>query len=231
MSVDLNKSIVVNFKTYEQAVGSKAVELAKICDGVASETGANVVVAVQAADIKAVSDAVSIPVFAQHIDAVGFGSNTGWVLAESVVAAGASGTLISHSEHKLGIEDIKSRVEKAKSIGLTSIVCSGKDTNEDTIEETKAIASLGPDFVAAEPPDLIGGDVSVTSRPELVTGVVEAVNEVNSGVGVLTGAGVKTEDDVKDALKLGTLGVLLASGVTKADDPLKALTDLAKGLR
>ena len=231
MNVNLGKSIVVNFKTYEQATGVKAVELAKVCDEVASELKANIVVAVQAVDIKQVVDAVSIPVFAQHIDPVKYGSHTGWILPEAVVDAGAVGTLISHSEHKLGLDDIEARVVKAGEVGLTTIVCSGKKTNEETITETKAIAALKPDFVAAEPPDLIGGDVSVTTRPELVTGVVDAVNEVDSGVGVLTGAGVKTGEDVRDALKLGTLGVLLASGVTKAADPKKALVDLAEGVQ
>ncbi len=230
MTVDLRRSVVVNFKTYEQATGAKAVALAKVCDEVARELGANIVVTVQAVDLKAVADAVGIPVFAQHIDPVRYGSNTGWVLAEAVKEAGAVGTLINHSEHKLPLEEIRKRIERAREIGLTTIVCSGKDSNEETIDETKAIAALKPDFVAAEPPDLIGGDVSVTTRPELVTGVVDAVNEVDSGVGVLTGAGVKTGDDVRDALKLGTLGVLLASGVTKAKDPAAALKNLCRGL-
>ena len=228
--MDLSRSIVVNFKTYEQASGAKAIALAKVCDEVASELGTNIVVAVQAVDLKAVADAVGIPVFAQHIDPVKYGSNTGWILPEAVVEAGAAGTLISHSEHKLPVYDIKPRVDKAREVGLTSIVCSGMESNEETITETKAIAALKPDYVAAEPPDLIGGDVSVTTRPELVTGVVDAVKSVDSSVGVLTGAGVKTEADVRDALKLGTLGVLLASGVTKAKDPKKALEDLCKGL-
>ncbi|MFH1402996.1 MAG: triose-phosphate isomerase [Candidatus Altiarchaeota archaeon] len=230
MAVDLSKSIVVNFKTYAEATGGKALALAKICDEVAAETGANIIVAVQPTDIKTIADAVSIPVFAQHIDPVKYGSSTGWIMPEAVKQAGAVGTLISHSERKLDLDGIRARVEAAREAGLTSIVCSGKKTNDETIEETKAIAALKPDFVAAEPPDLIGGDVSVTTRPELVTGVVDAVNGIDPGVGVLTGAGVKTGDDVRDALKLGTIGVLLASGVTKAADPRKALMALAAGI-
>ncbi|MBD3388475.1 MAG: triose-phosphate isomerase [Candidatus Altiarchaeales archaeon] len=230
MTVDLDRSIVVNFKTYEQATGAKAVKLAGICDEVAEEAGANIVVAVQAVDIRAVAEAVSIPVFAQHIDPVKYGSSTGWILPEAVLEAGAVGTLISHSEHKLAVFDIEPRVNKARELGLTSIVCSGMESNEETIKETKEIAALKPDFIAAEPPDLIGGDVSVTTRPDLVRGVVEAVKEVDPDVSVLTGAGVKTGDDVHDALELGTRGVLLASGVTKAEDPKKALMDLCKGL-
>jgi len=43
---------------------------------------------------------------------------------------------------------------------------------------------------------------------------------------VLCGAGVKTGKDVKRALELGAVGVLLASGVVKSKDPKKALQDL-----
>jgi len=230
MKVNLEKSIVVNFKTYEQATGKRALELARVCEKVAKEHSANIVVACQATDIRSIAEAFDIPVFAQHIDPVKYGSATGWVLPEAVVEAGAVGTLISHSERKLAIEEIGKRIESAKKVGLAQIVCSGQDTNEKTIDETKAICALGPDFVAAEPPELIGGDVSVTTRPELVTGVVDAVAAVDASVGVLTGAGVKTGQDVADAIRLGTLGVLLASGVTKAQDPEAALIDLASGI-
>ena len=231
MTVDLSKSIVVNFKTYEEATGDRALALARACGKVAAKTGANIVVAVQAVDIARISKAVSIPVFAQHIDPAKYGSCTGWILPEALIQAGAVGTLINHSERKLTIDEIKARVEKAKQVGLTTIVCSGMKTNDETIAETKKIAALGPDYIAAEPPELIGGDVSVTTRPELITAVVAAVAEVNGAVGVLTGAGVKTGEHVRDAIRLGTKGVLLASGVTKAADPKKALLDLAAGLK
>ncbi|MBD3261805.1 MAG: triose-phosphate isomerase [Candidatus Altiarchaeales archaeon] len=230
MTVDLSESIVVNFKTYEKATGVKALDLALTCEEVAEETEANIVVAVQPTDIMRVVENVDIPVFAQHVDDVGYGSNTGWILAESLAEAGAVGSLINHSEHKLSIPEIESRIKKIKQVGLTSIVCSGLETEEESIEETKKICVFKPDYVAVEPPDLIGGDVSVTSRPELITSVVEAVQQVNPHVGVLTGAGVKSKEHVAKALELGTKGVLLASGVVKSHDPKAALTDLVEGL-
>jgi triosephosphate isomerase (TIM) len=219
MKVDLRKCIVVNFKTYQEATGDNAAKLAKACDEVASSQKANIVAAVQATDIRAIAAQNRIPVFAQHIDPVKYGSATGWILPEAVLQAGARGTLINHSERKLTIEEINARILRAKEVGLTTIVCSGMKTGEETIKETRMIAALGPDYIAAEPPELIGGDVSVTTRPELITAVVDAVKAVNPSVGVLTGAGVKTGDHVRDAIKLGTQGVLLASGVTKAKDP------------
>jgi triosephosphate isomerase len=95
------------------------------------------------------------------------------------------------------------------------------------IDEARALAALVPTFVAVEPPELIGGDVSVTSAdPEVVSSTAEAVKETNGGVGVLCGAGVKTGADVAMAVELGTSGVLLASGVTKSPDQASALTNL-----
>ena len=57
-----------------------------------------------------------------------------------------------------------------------------------------------------------------------------AVKEVNPNVRVLCGAGVKNGQDVATALALGAEGVLLASGVTKANDPAGVLADLVSQL-
>jgi triosephosphate isomerase len=95
------------------------------------------------------------------------------------------------------------------------------------VKEAIALAALGPDFVAVEPPELIGGDVSVTSAdPEIVSGTARAVRDVSASVGILCGAGVKSGSDVSKAIELGTSGVLLASGVTKSADPVASLKDL-----
>ena len=89
------------------------------------------------------------------------------------------------------------------------------------------MATLSPRFIAVEPPELIGGDISVTTAdPAIVSGTAEAVRAVNPNVRVLCGAGVKNGEDVAKAIELGTEGVLLASGVTKANDPLFVLRDL-----
>ena len=49
-----------------------------------------------------------------------------------------------------------------------------------------------PDYVAVEPPELIGGDISVTTAdPTIVSGTAAAVREISKQVGILCGAGVK----------------------------------------
>ena len=60
------------------------------------------------------------------------------------------------------------------------------------VEEAKALAELNPTFIV-EPPELIGGDISVTTAGQpIVSDTVAAVKAVNPSVRVLCGAGVKT---------------------------------------
>jgi len=218
--------IIVNVKTYSEAIGEKAVELAEIMDKLAKETSASLAIAVQHTDIQKVADSVDIPVLAQHIDPISPGSHTGWVLPETVKEAGANGTLINHSEHRLKLADIDTCVRRAEENKLTTVVCS------NNIRASKAIAALEPDFVAVEPPELIGGDISVTTaNPEIVKGTVEEVRKISKNIGILCGAGVKNGKDVEKAIELGTDGVLLASGVVKAQDKEKVLRDLISGLK
>ncbi len=217
--------IVLNVKTYAQAVGNKSLEIAKIMEKVSEETGVSMAISVQATDIKTVSENVSIPVYAEHIDPIKPGSHTGWSLPEAIKDAGAVGTLINHSEHRLKLADIDTCIKRAKEIGLDQIVCS------NNVETSKAVATLKPDFVAVEPPELIGGDISVTKAdPDIIKNSVNAVEKIDADVKVLCGAGVKTGEDVKAAVELGSKGVLLASGIVKADDKEKVVRNLASGL-
>ena len=93
--------IIVNFKTYLESTGKRAVELSKNAEKAAKETGASIVVAPQFVDIARVAEAVEIPVFAQHMDPIKPGNSTGHVLAEAIKEAGAVGTLINHAERQL----------------------------------------------------------------------------------------------------------------------------------
>jgi triosephosphate isomerase len=213
--------IVLNMKTYSESTGRNALEIAKIMDKISNESGINMAVSVQPADIKECSKNISIPVFAEHIDPIQPGSHTGWILPESIKSAGAVGTLINHSEHRLKLADIDFCIARAKELDLDQIVCT------NNILTSKAIASLSPNFLAVEPPELIGGDISVTTaNPDIVSGTVNAVKEVNNNVKVLCGAGVKNGFDVAKAIELGSVGVLLASGIIKARNKENIILDL-----
>ncbi|MBD3208957.1 triose-phosphate isomerase [Candidatus Woesearchaeota archaeon] len=182
-----------------------------------------IALAVPAADINHTAGLGLVPVFSEHLDPHRQGATTGHVIAEDVQQNGGVGSLINHSEDPMGEVDIRRAVVRAREAGLTSVVCV-KDA-----QAAAHLASYGPDFVAVEPPELIGGDVSVsTARPELVSDTVAAVKQVKD-VLVLVGAGVKDAADVRKGLELGASGVLVASGVTKAEDIIGALRELAAG--
>jgi triosephosphate isomerase len=218
--------ILVNFKTYKESMGEKAVELAKIAENVHLKTGASIALAPQIVDIKLLIDASETPVFSQHIDAVSYGQFTGYILPESVAESGCVGTLINHSERQLPLNIIEVTVKRAKEAQLISVVC------VDTIDKAKLVARFNPDSIAIEPPELIGSGISVSkAKPEIVAGAVKAVKIINPNVRVLCGAGITNGEDVIAAQKLGAEGILVASGVVKAKDPQAALLDLARSLR
>ena len=211
--------VVVNFKTYETAHGIAAEELARAMASI--ETDARMIAVVSAFDLSAVVDAApKLEVWTQHLDPIGFGSNTGWLHPETAISRGASGTIINHAEHKVSLEHVAMILDSVPE-DFTVCACAAD------IEEARALTALQPNYVAVEPPELIGGDVSVTTAdPEIVISTAAAISEINENVGILCGAGVKNGEDVAMAIQLGTSGVLLASGVTKVADPVSALADL-----
>lgn len=210
--------LVVNFKTYRNGSRSKAESLAVNCEETAEKLGKNIVLAVQNTDIHRISEKVDLPVFAQHSDSNGFGAHTGKDIIPTLKYNGAEGVIINHSEDQESIEEIGKIVDKAREHNLTSIVC------VDSSELAEKVSAFEPDYIAYEPEELIGGDVSVSkARPEILEKVVEHVE-----LPVLAGAGVKTVEDVKKTLELGGKGILVASGIVKADDQIKALENLLK---
>ena len=215
--------VVVNFKTYQTAHGTSAEELALAMSGI--DTDARMIAAVSALDLAAVvAAAPDLEVWCQHLDPVGFGSNTGWLHPETAIERGATGTLINHAEHKVSIEHVAMLLDQVPE-GFEVCACAAD------VDEAMALAALVPTYVAVEPPELIGGDTSVTSAdPGIVSGTTAAVREVSDEVGILCGAGVKTGADVAKAIELGSIGVLLASGVTKAEDYRAALSGLISEL-
>ncbi len=214
--------MVVNFKTYMEATGKRAIELAKVAEDVSRETGVTIIVAPQFTDIKPVSKTVDIPIFSQHMDAVKPGAHTGHVLAEAVKSAGADGSLLNHSERRINPSEITESVKLCAEADLRSLVCA------DTTEASVGIAKMMPDMIAIEPPELIGTGISVSkARPELITESVNEIRKLNRGVKVLCGAGVTSAEDVSKALELGSEGVLVASSIVKSKNPRIVLQSMA----
>ncbi len=212
--------VLVNLKAYP----CDPIEVATAAADVADDSGVRVAVAPQAAHIDAVAD-TGVETWAQHISPNEHGSHTGSTLAEAVADAGAVGTLLNHSENRLKLADIDASLDAADRTDLETIVCANNPA------QIGAAAALGPDAVAVEPPELIGTGTPVSKAdPDIVTGAVDAAARVDGDVDVLCGAGISTGEDLVSASDLGATGVLLASGVAKADDPRAALEDLVEPL-
>jgi triosephosphate isomerase (TIM) len=209
--------VIVNCKTYPEATGEKAVKLAKLCEEMAELYDMDIRIAVQATDISRVADAVKIPVYAQHVDAAVPGKTTGAVTAHALKKAGASGSLLNHSEHHLTTAQIKDCLLQLKKEKLDAIVCA---STVHKLEEYDVY--LEPTMFVIEPPELIAGEVSVSVvRPDVVGSAVHATRRM-----LLVGAGVKDYNDLSVALHLGARGVLLSSHIVLAKDQRKALQKL-----
>jgi triosephosphate isomerase len=212
--------IVVNFKTYQSASGESAEQLAKVMEQFVNRNYRMIAV-VSAFDLSSIStNSDELEVWSQHLDPVVKGSHTGWLEPDLAIQRGAVGTIINHAEHKVTLEHVKDLMAMLPE-NFPICACAAD------VDEAIALAKLGPTFIAVEPPELIGGDISVTSAdPSIVSNTVAAVKSTNPNVRVLCGAGVKNGADVKMAIELGAEGVLLASGVTKASDVNSVLDDL-----
>jgi len=217
--------ILVNLKTYKEGMGSRAHAIATAAQAIAQESGVSIGVAPSYIDLHPLARHFMIPVYAQHVDGSEPGAHTGQITAHAIKAAGASGSLLNHSERRLTLADIEASVKALQVQKLVSVICSN---NEIT---SAGAAALAPDYVAIEPPELIGSGVSVSkANPEIIRRSVAAVRAVNQKVKVLTGAGIQSGECVKIAVDLGTDGVLLASSVVKAEDPKTVLRDLVSKL-
>ena len=205
------KLLIVNLKNYSEVAGSYSIKLAMAAERVVPPSRVKIVVAPSAGSLAYVANAVSISVFAQHLDDSQIGSTTGFNVPEIAKSYGVSGSLINHSEHRISLSTISHLVERLRNLKMISVVCAR------TPREVMKLATFAPDYIAIEPPELIGSGVAVSkAKPSVITRSVDAVNRVNPDVSVICGAGIVSAEDVSAAINLGSKGILVASGVVKA---------------
>lgn len=217
--------LILNFKSYAEATGRRAVEVAKAAERVAKELGASIAVAPNHVDLAKVAESVEIPVFAQGAEVEAPGAYTAHVAVENLREIGVRGLILNHSEAPLQLNLLARLTAKAKAIGLDVVICAPDPAT------SLAAAALGPHGVAVEPPELIGTGRAVSKyKPEVIVETVRKVSEKFPEVAVITGAGIESGEDVAAALQLGTKGVLVASAAVKAKDHYAKIKELAKPL-
>lgn len=214
--------LIINFKTYNESLGENAVKIAKNIaklKKIAEKKNVRIIACPQIIDLRDIQK-LKVPVFSQHFEDYNPGAHTGFITPESLISAKAIGSLINHSEHRLKEEKIKEDIKKAKKLGLEICLC------VKNAKEVDKYQNLKPDFIAVEPPELIGGDISIsTAKPELISKCVKNAKKTP----LLIGAGVKNSQDVKKGIELGAKGILVASGVVKVEDSYLAIKELLEG--
>jgi triosephosphate isomerase len=215
--------IFINFKTYKEATGESALNLAGIAGQVALEEGVEIIICPQQVDIRNMVPIEGISVWAQNIDAVEQGKSTGFFPPEAAKETGVKGTLLNHSEHKLSMGQLGEVLSKVKQNGLSTLVFA------DSPDEARVVSQFQPDYIGYEPPELIAS--KETSVAKAKGDVVEDVVKNLSGSKIIVGAGVKDKRDVEVSLELGAVGVALSSAFVLADNPKEVLTNLAKGFK
>ncbi|MFH1238103.1 MAG: triose-phosphate isomerase [archaeon] len=202
--------IIVNFKTYKQ--GKEAVNLAKQIE----EVDKNIIVGVQASDICEIVKKTKLKVYSQHVDCLEKGRATGFVLPEAVKSEKAIGSFLNHSEHKLDFDILKRTIKRCNKVGLKTVVFAS------SLGEALKIEKLNPDYLVIEPPELVGGKISVSkSKPELIEKIKKSLK-----MNFLVGAGIHSSEDVKIAMKLGASGIAVSSAICNAKNPRKELKEL-----
>ena len=215
---------VINCKNYEEISGEKILKFVKTAEIVAKKFKVKVAIAPPQHLIGVVTKS-KIPIVAQHVDDSKIGSTKGFVIPELLKNSKVKGSLINHSEHRISSKEIQNLVAKLKELKMISIVCV-KD-----VAEARKYAKLNPDYIAIEPPELIGSGKAVSKeQPDLITKAAKAVKQADNKTELLCGAGIVSGEDVAKAIELGSKGILVASGIVKAKKWNKIMTEFAKSM-
>ena len=215
---------IINCKNYEEIAGDKIIEFVKIAERISKKYKIKIAVAPPQHLIGLVANS-SIPILAQHVDNSKVGSTTGFMIPELLKKSKIRGSLINHSEHRISSDEISKLVLKLRELKMISVVCV-KD-----VAEAKKYAKINPDYIAIEPPELIGSGKAVSKeKPELITKSADAVNSAKNKTKLLCGAGIVSGQDVTKALELGSKGILVASGIIKAKNWTKVIEEFSKAM-
>jgi len=216
---------IINCKNYEEIAGDKIIKFVKIAQTISKKHNVKIAISPPQHLIGLVSKS-TIPILAQHVDVSKIGSTTGFIVPELLKKSGVKGSLINHSEHRISGSDIENLVLKLRELNMISVLCV-KD-----VAEAKKYAKLNPDYIAIEPPELIGSGKAVSKeKPDLITKAADAVKNSKNQTKLLCGAGIVSGEDVSTALHLGSRGILVASGIIKAKNWTKIIEEFAMAMK
>jgi triosephosphate isomerase len=177
--------LVINLKNYK--TGKDVLDLVRKIEIYYGKA----IVAVPFTELKEVVSNKSSPnlqIYAQHVDWQEPGRSTGFITPESAMSAGAIGTLLNHSEHKITLSAIRKTIKRCNEVGLKVIICTS------SLKDVSQIKKLNPYAIAYEDKKLIATGKSITTyKTNDVKKFVELLKD--SEIIPLCGAGITTGDD------------------------------------
>jgi triosephosphate isomerase len=219
----LKRPLIINFKNYEEVSAEGTIRLGESARQVAEKLQVEVVLAPPHPMLALIAKEIELPIICQHVDDKKIGPSTGFIVPEIAKSCGAIGSLINHSEHRIDMNSIARLVDRLRKLGMVSIVCAQEP------QEVVEISAFKPDFIAIEPPELIGSGRAVSKEnPAVITKSIEGAGSRSK---IICGAGISDRDDVSKAMELGSHGILVASGVIKATSWEKKIIELASGMK
>jgi len=217
-----NGPLIINLKNYIETSGDNTLRIVKDAERVSEKLDVEIIISPPQPSLALIAKQTKLKVISQHIDLKRHGATTGFYVAEIIEKVGAIGSLINHSEHGIKTEEIKQLIEKLKEINLLSFVC------VKTVGELKEILKFGPDFVAIEPPELIGTQKSISAeKPFLIQKSNDLIKQENYGAKLICGAGINKGEDIKMAVENGASGILVSSSITRANNWYDKIFELA----
>lgn len=209
--------LIVNPKAY---LGSAdTLKLAKLTDELAKQFGVDVIFTAQHVDLRMVArHTTNLTVTAQHMDPIVKGRGMGHILPDSLVEAGAKAVVLNHAEHQLTLGVLDATMQRARQVGLATIVCADSDA------QCKAIAGMGPDMMICEPTANIGtGQMDAGDYIERTTKIVK---DVDPSILVIQAAGVTGAADIARVLAQGADASGGTSGIVTHPDWHQVLTEM-----
>jgi len=204
--------------------GDQILDLARIADEAAAKYDVRVIYTTPYADIRRVAENVkNIKVFAPHMDDIPVGRGLACVLGESLKAAGAVGVMLNHAERPLPASTLVRTLNRARELGLMSIVCA------DSMTETRAVAQMHPDLMITEPTELIG--TGQAADLSYVKTSVDAIQSIDPNIGILVGGGISNGTDVYNTIMAGADATGSSSGIVKAADPGAMVHEMLAAVR
>ena len=161
--------------------------------------------------------------FAQHMDPDLPGYSVGRVIAEALADAGASGVMLNHADHLMRLDDIAAAVGRARSNGLTSLVCAADEA------AAAAVAALSPDILLYEPRALIGH--AGGARRPWIPRINALVRAIEPRTLIMHAGGVATPENARDVVRAGAAGTGATSAIISAPDRGKVVEGFLSAIR